>query len=428
MGRFRDGLVHSAAPGSASQGSALWPPLRASGYTPRVAFIGNSLPRRCGIATFTTDLQQAVDALGDVGKTSIIAMSDAGQAYDYPPSVALEIADDLIGEYRTAAVRINAMKPDVISLQHEFGIFGGLAGSHLLTLLDGLDAPVVSTLHTILADPDDDQRRVMDAVCQRSQSLVVMSEHGRKVLNATYDVDPSRISVIAHGIPDVAFVDPDYVKPRMGYEGRTVILTFGLLSPNKGIEVMIDAMPQVIAACPDAIYVVLGATHPHLILHQGEAYRQSLIDRAEHLGIADHVVFIDRFVDRDTLLDHIAMSDVYVTPYLSEAQMTSGTLAYSYGLGRPVVSTPYWHAAELLADGRGILVPFGDAAATGREVARLLSNRPRQLALRRRAYLDGRSMIWSQTARHYMQLFRAAAHPPGMGLLVEAGAVHKQAA
>lgn len=428
MGRFRDGLVHSVAAGSARNGAAFWSPAGQSGYAPHVAFIGNSLPRRCGIATFTTDLQLAVDAMSEVGRTSIVAMSDAGQAYDYPASVALEIADNLIDDYRDAAISLNKLNPDVISLQHEFGIFGGPAGSHVLTLLDDVKAPVVTTLHTILSDPDPDQRRVMNAICQRSQSLVVMSEYGRKVLNATYDVDPAQVSVIAHGIPDVGFVDPDYVKPRMGYEGRTVILTFGLLSPNKGIEVMIDAMPQVIAACPDAIYVVLGATHPHLIKHEGEAYRQSLIDRAEQLGIADHVVFVDRFVDRETLLDHIAMCDVYVTPYLSEAQMTSGTLAYSYGLGRPVVSTPYWHAAELLADGRGILVPFGDAEATGSEVARLLSNRPRQLALRRRAYMDGRSMIWSQTARRYMQLFRAAATPPAVRLPVTREATHKQAA
>ena len=428
MGRFRDGLVHPVAGTSATNDSAYWSPIGQSGSAPHVAFIGNSLPRRCGIATFTTDLQLAVDALSEVGKTSIVAMSDAGQAYDYPASVALEIADNLIDDYRDAAISLNKLKPDVISLQHEYGIFGGPAGSHVLTLLNEVEAPVVSTLHTILSEPDPDQRRVMDAICQRSQSLVVMSEYGRKILNATYDVDPARVSVIPHGIPDVAFVDPDTVKPRMGYADRTVILTFGLLSPNKGIEVMIDAMPQIIEACPDAIYVVLGATHPHLIRNEGEAYRQSLIDRAEKLGIADHVVFVDRFVDRDTLLDHIAMCDVYVTPYLSEAQMTSGTLAYSYGLGRPVVSTPYWHAAELLADGRGILVPFGDAEATGREVARLLSNRPRQLALRRRAYLDGRTMTWAQTARRYMQLFRAAANPPAVAAPGNGEAPHKQAA
>ncbi len=427
MGRFSDGLVHSAATGSAIKNAAIWPPTSLNGRSAHIAFIGNSLPRRCGIATFTTDLQLAVDAMSEVGRTSIVAMSDAGQCYDYPSSVAIEISDEVIGDYRRAAIRLNQLKPDVISLQHEFGIFGGPAGSHILTLLDDVDAPVVTTLHTILSDPDPDQRRVMNAVCQRSQSLVVMSEFGRKILNANYHVDPARVSVIAHGIPDVAFIDPDYVKPRMGYDGRTVILTFGLLSPNKGIEVMIDAMPAVIAACPDAIYVVLGATHPHLVKRHGEAYRQSLIDRAEQLGIADHVVFIDRFVDRETLLDHIAMCDVYVTPYLSEAQMTSGTLSYSYGLGRPVVSTPYWHAAELLADGRGILVPFGDSVATGREVARLLSNRPRQLALRRRAYLDGRSMTWAQTARGYMRLFRAAATPP-ISTTTASEAPHKQAA
>ncbi|HEY5128824.1 MAG TPA: glycosyltransferase family 4 protein, partial [Bradyrhizobium sp.] len=374
----------------------------------RLAFIGNSLPRRCGIATFTTDLQQAVSASRPNLEASIVAMTDHGQAYDYPSSVALQIKDGNIEDYVRAADFLNAGRFDTVCLQHEFGIYGGDAGAHILELLSRLTMPVVTTLHTVLAEPTAAQRAVMERIVEASAKVVVMAKKGRELLRSVYRVPDDKIEVIAHGIPDVAFIGPDAAKEKLGFGGRAVILTFGLLSPNKGIEVMIDAMPSILRRRADAVYVVLGATHPNLVRDQGETYRESLMARVRELGIEDHVVFLDQFVDQATLLEFISMSDVYVTPYLNEAQMTSGTLAYSFGLGKPVVSTPYWHANELLADGRGVLVPFGDAAAIGHEIAELLTDDRRRQAMCKRAYAVSRTMTWERTAERYMSAFESA--------------------
>lgn len=374
----------------------------------RIAVIGNSLPRRCGIATFTTDLQRAISNSRPNLESSIVAMTDHGQAYDYPATVALQIRDDTIEEYVRAAAFLNAGRFDVACLQHEFGIFGGDAGSHILELLSRLTMPIVTTLHTVLARPDAAQRAVIDRIVETSSKIIVMADKGRELLRSVYRVPDDKIELIAHGVPDFPFVGPEAAKTRLGFSGRSVILTFGLLSPTKGIEVMIDAMPSILKRRPDAVYVVLGATHPNLVRDQGEAYRESLMARVRELGVDDHVVFLDRFVDQATLLEFISMCDVYVTPYLNEAQMTSGTLAYSFGLGKPVVSTPYWHAAELLADGRGVLVPFGDAAGIGSEIAQLLTDEPRRQAMRERAYAISRSMTWERTAARYMTVFENA--------------------
>ena len=374
----------------------------------RIAFIGNSLPRHCGIATFTTDLQQAISTSRSDIETSIVAMTDHGQTYDYPAAVALQIKDGNIEDYVRAADFLNAGRFDTVCLQHEFGIFGGEAGAHILVLLSRLTMPVVTTLHTVLAEPTAAQRAVMERIVAVSSKVVVMANKAHELLRSVYQVPEDKIEVIAHGIPDVGFVGPEAAKARLGFAGRSVILTFGLLSPNKGVEVMIDAMPSILKRCADAVYVVLGATHPNLVRDQGEAYRESLLARVRELGIEDHVVFLDQFVDQATLLEFISMCDVYVTPYLNEAQMTSGTLAYSFGLGRPVVSTPYWHARELLADGRGVLIPFGDAAAAGREIAELLTDDTRRQAICKRAYAVSRSMTWERTARRYMSAFEHA--------------------
>ncbi|BCP54791.1 glycosyl transferase [Kaistia sp. 32K] len=378
--------------------------------TLRVAFIGNSLPRRCGIATFTTDLRQAM-ADSVAAETEVVAMTDHGRSYDYPEAVTVEIDDARLEDYVAAADYLNQGDFDVVSLQHEFGIFGGEAGSHVIALLARLDMPVVTTLHTVLAEPTDAQRRVLDRIIDLSARLVVMAEKGREMLRTIYRVPDEKIEVIPHGIPDFDLVDPEPVKEKLGFAGRTVILTFGLLSPNKGIEVMIDAMPEILESRPDAVYVVLGATHPNLVRDQGESYRDRLKARAGDLGIEDHIVFLDQFVDRDTLLDYIAMCDLYVTPYLNEAQMTSGTLAYSFGLGKAVVSTPYWHANELLAEGRGVLVPFGDAASTGHAIADLLTDGDRRDAMRKRAYSSSRAMTWENTAKRYLAAFETARRP-----------------
>ena len=374
----------------------------------RIAFIGNYLPRLCGIATFTHDLHRAV-SLGRTNlETGVVAMSDPGGNYVYPKAVCIEIREESVDGYRSAAEFLNNAGYDVVSLQHEYGIFGGAAGGHITELLSRLNMPIVTTLHTVLAQPTLAQRKVMQRIIDCSSKVVVMSEKGYHLLRSVHEVPANKVEIIAHGIPDLPFQETHAAKAKLGFAGKTVILTFGLLSPNKGIEFMLDAMPGIIKSCPNAVYVILGATHPNLVRQHGEAYREGLTARVRELGIQNHVVFFNQFVEQATLLDFISMCDVYVTPYLNEAQMTSGTLAYSFGLGKAVVSTPYWHAKELLSGGYGILVPFGDDKALGTEIAAVLKDDIRRSAMRRRAYAASRSMTWAETAKRYMSVFEAA--------------------
>jgi glycosyltransferase involved in cell wall biosynthesis len=374
----------------------------------RIAFIGNHLPRHCGIATFTHDLRHAVAVDRPDLETGVVAMTDDGRQYDYPPCTIFEIRENSIDDYVRAAAFLEATGTDVVSLQHEYGIFGGDSGCHIVELLSRLTMPVVTTLHTVLEHPTPAQRAVMDRIIVRSSKVVVMAQKARDLLRDVHGVPEAKIEVIAHGIPDFPFSDPGIAKLKLGFAAKKVILTFGLLSPNKGIETLLDAMPGIIRSCPDAVYVVLGATHPNLIRDHGEAYRDGLAERARLLDVEKHVVFVNRFVDQPTLLNYISMCDVYVTPYLNEAQMTSGTLAYSYGLGSAIVSTPYWHAVELLRDGSGIVVPFGGVAAMSREIGSLLTDDARRQAMRGKAYAASRSMTWPETARRYTAVFEAA--------------------
>src|SRR5271169_948214 len=388
----------------------------------RVAFVGNYLPRRCGIATFTHDLHRAVSKARPDLETCVVAMTDTGRTYDYPPAMRFEIHEERIGEYIKAAEFLNSARFDVVSLQHEYGIFGGEAGGNIVELLSRLEMPVVTTLHTVLAKPTAKQHDVMDRIIDTSAKVVVMSEKGREFLRSVHDVPARKIEVIPHGIPDFPFLETHHAKAKFDFAGKMTILTFGLLSPNKGIEIMLDAMPEIIKSCPNAVYVVLGATHPKLVREQGETYRESLSARVQALGIEDHVVFFNQFVDQATLLDFISMCDVYTTPYLNEAQMTSGTLAYSFGLGKAVVSTPYWHAKELLSDGCGILVPFADAKALSTEISGLLTNDVRRYSMRKRAYAASRSMTWVQTAKRYLTVLETESQNarPGISLPIDA--------
>lgn len=354
----------------------------------------------------------AVSALPDIADSVILAMRDPGGDYLWPDNVVRSIDQNDPAHYRAAADAINAAGYDVACLQHEFGIFGGEAGCLILDLIAGLAMPLVTTLHTVLDRPSPAQRVVMEAVLAASARVIVMAQKGRSILIETYGADPGKIRVIPHGIPDEPFVASDTARQRLGFAGCQVILTFGLIGPNKGIETMIEAMPAIVARCPHAVYVVMGATHPHLLRDAGETYRLGLMDRVEALGLGSHVVFLNRFAERPELLDHIAMCDVYVTPYLDEAQMTSGTLAYAHGLGRAVVSTPYWHAAELLGDGSGVLVPFGDGTAMGRAVADLLVDGPARQAMATIAYAASRPMIWTHVAQRYGEAFREALRSP----------------
>ena len=389
----------------------------------RIAFIGNHLPRLCGIATFTHDLHRAVATARPDLATGVVAMTDPGGAYDYPKVVRMEIQDERVDDYIAAAEFLNNTGYDVVSLQHEYGIFGGPAGGNITELLSRLKMPVVTTLHTVLAKPTPTQRDVMQRIIDNSSKIVVMSEKGQQLLRSVHEVPAHKVEIIPHGIPDMPFRETHSAKAKLGFAGKTVILTFGLLSPNKGIEFMLDAMPEIVKSCPDAVYVILGATHPNLVRQQGETYRDGLKARVRDLGIQDHVVFFNQFVEQCTLLDFISMCDVYVTPYLNEAQMTSGTLAYSFGLGKAVVSTPYWHAKELLSDGHGILVPFADAKALGSEIAALLTNDVRRNAMRKQAYAASRSMTWPETAKRYLTVFENARERPWLDVFLPSAVV-----
>ena len=374
----------------------------------RIAFIGNYQPRQCGIATFTTDLCESI--AGEFKNTACIALpvNDTETGYDYPPRVRFELTEKDIESYRRAADFLNINNVDMVSLQHEYGIFGGKAGSYILTLLRELRMPIVTTLHTILSDPTPDQRRVLEEIVSLSDRVVVMSKRGREFLQTIYNVSEEKIDVIPHGIPDVPFVDPSFHKDLFGVEGKNVLLSFGLLSANKGIENVISALPMILEKHPNVVYIVVGATHPHVIQHEGEAYRLSLQWLAHEKGVEGNVIFYNRFVAADELIQFISAADIYITPYLDAAQITSGTLAYTLGAGKAVISTPYWYAEEMLADGRGSLIPFRNPQALADQVIELLNNESQRHAMRKRAYLFGRNMIWSQVAHRYMKTFERA--------------------
>jgi glycosyltransferase involved in cell wall biosynthesis len=374
----------------------------------KIAFLGDYLPRKCGIATFTTDILSAVATEHPQTQCFAVPVNDIKGGYEYPDVVRFEIEEQDLSSYQRAADFLNIGNVDIVCLQHEFGIFGGPAGSHVLALLRELKMPVVTTLHTVLREPSFEQRRVMQELIARSTRLVVMSERGRQMLQEVYQMPPAKIDLIFHGIPDIPFVDPNYYKDQFGVEGRLVLLTFGLLSPNKGIEHVLNALPQILAEFPNVVYIVLGATHPNELREQGEAYRLGLERLAKKKKVDKNVIFYNRFVELEELKEFIGATDLYVTPYLNEAQVTSGTLAYTFGAGKAVISTPYWHAAELLADERGVLVPFGDAKAIAREVIGLLRDETRRHTMRKNAYKLGREMIWSNVARLYMQSFESA--------------------
>lgn len=378
-----------------------WPGLtgdaRATRLPGHIALLGNFPPRRCGLATYTADSLMALKGHEPAPRVDVYAMDD-GQVDGYGPEIDRLIAQDDIEDYRAAADAVNASGAQMLWIQHEYGIFGGEAGSHLLALINRVKVPVAVTLHTILEDPNGAQRMVMEALLARASTIIVMADKGREILTAAHGIDPARVSVIPHGIPDKPFGDPVAARAKLGLEERPTLLTFGLLSPDKGIADMIEAMPHVVAACPRARYIVLGATHPHLIRHEGEAYRDSLIARVAELGLEDAVEFVDRFVDLDELVDWLAAADVYVTPYRNPAQITSGTLSYAVGLGKAVVSTPYVHASEILADDHGLLVPMRSPDALGAAVSRLLTDDAARTTMSARAYARGRSMIWPRNA------------------------------
>jgi glycosyltransferase involved in cell wall biosynthesis len=374
----------------------------------RIAFVGNYLPRECGIATFTTDLCTALAAEYGEGRLFAIPVNDLESSYDYPEQVRLEIAQEDLASYERAADFLNFNGNDLVCLQHEYGIYGGSAGRHILTLLRKLKMPLVTTLHTVLREPDMNQRMVLEEISRLSDRLIVMSELAAQLLREVYAVPGEKIDVIPHGVPDFQFMDPNYFKDRFGAEGKSVLLTFGLLSPNKGIENVIKALPAILARHPNVVYIVSGVTHPHIRRREGERYREELRALAEQLGVSSSLILVNRFVSAEELVEHVGAADIYITPYRQEAQVVSGTLAIALGAGKAIISTPYWHAKELLAEERGVIVPFENPDAIAGAVLRLLDNDGERHAMRKRAYLHSRETIWPKTARKYMASFQRA--------------------
>ena len=374
----------------------------------KVAFIGNYLPRQCGIATFTTDLCESFASSNPGVQCFAVPITDIEEGYQYPERVRFEIIEQDLNSYKAAADFLNLNDVDIVCLQFEYGIFGGKAGSYILSLLRNLKMPIVTTLHTVLKNPNEEQRRVMDELLLISDYVIVMSQKGIDILNDVHKTNPDKIRLIPHGIHDVSFIDPNFYKDQYGVEGKIVLLTFGLLSPQKGIEVVLKALPEVIKDHPNVVYLVAGVTHPNLIKHEGEKYRISLQLLAEELGIKKNLIFHNKFVPVEVLKELLVIADIYITPYLEETQITSGTLSYSFGAGNAVISTPYWHAQELLADGRGILVPFGDPGSLTAAIRRLVENEVERHSMRKNAYLLGREMTWDKVAQQYRSLFEEA--------------------
>jgi glycosyltransferase involved in cell wall biosynthesis len=371
----------------------------------RIAVIGNYLPRHCGIATFTTDLCEAIAT--EYGTARLLAMpvNDIEQGYEYPARVRWSLAQDDLTSYQEAAEFLNFNNIDMVCLQHEYGIFGGPAGSHILHLLRGLKMPVVTTLHTILREPDPDQLAVMTEIAELSDRLIVMSQLSSQILQEIFKVPARKIDMVPHGVPDLPFLDPNFYKDRFSVEGKAVLLTFGLLSPNKGIENVIQALPQILSQHKNVVYIVAGATHPHILRREGDQYRESLQALATAKGVEPQVIFHDRFVSPEEMAEFIGAADIYITPYRHEEQVVSGTLAYALGAGKAIISTPYWHAIELLDDRRGALVPFQNPDAIAQKTIELLATPAIRHAMRKRAYLYARDMIWKRVAQGYMESF-----------------------
>ncbi len=371
-----------------------------------VAYVSTFPPRECGIATFTRDLAAAVTAYNPRAQALVIAINDDATTYNYGPQVRWQIAQQEAESYREVGELISRSTVDVVNVQHEFGIFGGPWGSYVLRLVDGLRKPIVTTLHTVLPDPDPEPKRLTAELCARSDAVVVMTPAAVEILYRDYGLERRRVHVILHGVPTAHLQAAQEAKAWLGLQGRDIVSTFGLINPGKGIEDVIDALPRVVARFPRVLYMVLGQTHPTVRRAQGEEYREQLIARVHRLGLDEHVRFNNRYLPDPELVQYLMASDIYVTAYHNPKQVVSGTLSYALGCGRAVVSTPYLYARDALADGRGVLVPFRDPPAIAAAVNELLGDPQRRRELQLRAFVYGKQMRWPRVASIYLELFR----------------------
>lgn len=372
----------------------------------RVIYVGSYIPRECGIATFTKDLTTSINILNPHCLAEIMAVDEPGiENRGYPWEVKYRIHQDDINSYISAADYINQSSAEVISIQHEFGIYGGKNGEYIIPFMERIKKPIITTFHTVLPKPDEHRLQLVKKIAKKSAVIIVMIDIAAERLVDVYQIPPEKIVVIPHGVPDIPYSNTTYPKKELGFGCRTVISTFGLINPGKGIEDAIQALPAVIKKYPDIIYLVLGATHPTLVRNYGEEYRHSLEKLVGELQLGNHVHFENRYLELDELIQYLRATDVYVTPYRDPQQITSGTLAYAVGTGRACVSTPYLYAQEVLADGRGVKVKFSDPTSISKAIVELLKNPERRRNMEKEAYLYGRSMIWANVALKHLDLF-----------------------
>jgi len=371
----------------------------------RTLFLSSFPPRECGIATFTNDVVESYDRAFDA-QSDVVAIDEAGaETRTYPSRVVARLQSDDRASYRAIARAINEHASDILCVQHEYGLFGGPDGLWFLDLLEDIEKPVVVSLHTVLPQPTDEHRSVARRLCERADAVVVLSQTGKDILIGEYGIDAGKLHVIHHGVPDVAFRSTDGPKAKFGVADRLIVSTFGLISRGKGLEFGIEAMRAVVARHPEALYLILGQTHPNVRRHEGESYRAELTARIAELGLEKNVKLVDRYLAFDELVDYLAATDIYLTPYLNPVQIVSGTLAYAMGAGKAIVSTPYLYAEELLAHGRGYLAPFRDADAIAGALNLLFDDPFLRRATERRAYRFGRQMTWPHVARAYGRVF-----------------------
>ncbi len=374
----------------------------------KVLFIGTYVPKECGIATFTSDLLNSVSGEDNDVHCEVIALNDPSETYDYPEEVVFQIQRDRIEDYYQAADYINQSDIDIVCLQHEFGLFWGNAGDYIFALLSGINKPVISTMHTVIREPEPEYRVSTEKLIRYSEKLIVMSQTAVEMLKDIYKVPEDKIELIFHGVPDYPFNNCSKYRNRLNLKGSPLVLTFGLLSQNKGIESMLDALPEVVNQYPDIVYLILGATHPVIKKNFGETYRQYLQNKVSELGLEKNVLFHDKFVEKEELCNYILASDIYVSPYLSREQIVSGALTYAIGMGKAIVSTPYWYAQEMLSDNRGLLVDFGDAGGLRKSLLHLIENPEECDKMRKKAYDFGRKMTWKNVGKQYNKVFTRA--------------------
>jgi glycosyltransferase involved in cell wall biosynthesis len=368
-------------------------------------FMGTFPPRECGIATFTKDVVECFDQAFGTHSDVVVIDEPGAENRQYDATVAARISQDDRESYSRAAKAVNAHPAPMLNVQHEYGLFGGADGAWFLDFLEKVEKPVAVSLHTVLPEPSESHRAVARRICERSDAIVVLSQTGKDILSDIYDVDPAKINVIHHGVPDVPFRSTDGAKIAFGIEDRMLISTFGLISRGKGLEYAIDAMKPIVARHPEALYLILGQTHPGVRRHEGESYRESLKAKIAELGLEKNIRLVDRYLPFDELLNYLSATDIYLTPYLNPVQVVSGTLAYAVGVGKAIVSTPYLYAKELLAHGRGLFADFRDAESLASQTIALLDDPWLRRATERRAYRFGRKMTWPHVASEYGRLF-----------------------